>query len=239
MGDKMKRLCAICARAGSQGVKNKNVREIAGKPLIAHTILQAQASTLFSVITVSSDSQAILDVARQFGVDSLILRPPEMATAFVSKLPAIQHAVKVTEENTKQQFSTIVDLDVTSPLRFVDDICEAVELLEQTGASNLFSVTPARRSPYFNLVEIDENGVPHLSKSLKQAVVRRQDSPKCYDMNASIYVWQKENLLNQDDLFTDKTKIYIMPEERSIDIDTALDFELVNYLLNKRREHHA
>jgi len=235
----MKRLCTICARAGSQGVKNKNVREIARKPLIAHTILQAQASTLFSVITVSSDSQAILDVARQFGVDSLILRPPEMATAFVSKLPAIQHAVKVTEENTKQRFSTIVDLDVTSPLRFVDDICEAVKLLEQTGASNLFSVTPARCSPYFNLVEIDENGVPHLSKSLKQAVVRRQDSPKCYDMNASIYVWQRENLLNQDDLFTDKTKIYIMPEERSIDIDTALDFELVNYLLNKRRGHHA
>jgi len=95
---------------------------------------------------------------------------------------------------------------------------------------------PSRRSPYFNLVELNDNGGVELSKPLKSAVVRRQDAPKCYDMNASIYVWQRNVILSSDNLFSADTRLYVMPEERSIDIDSELDFEIVRMLMEQRKE---
>ncbi len=230
----MKRLCTICARGGSKGVKNKNILEIAGKPLIAHTILQAKESGLFDYIAVSSDSDAILETAKEWGADFVIKRPDELATDTAGKLPAIQHAVKTVEELTDTTFETLVDLDATSPLRDVSDIVGSVELLETNGVSNVITAAPARRSPYFNLVELNDNGYVHLSKKLDKPVVRRQDAPKCYDMNASIYVWQRESLFADSPVFQADTMLFEMPEERSVDIDSELDFKIVELLLTEK-----
>lgn len=223
----MKRLCTICARGGSKGVKGKNVRTLLGKPLIAHSIEQAQASGLFELLAVSSDSDEILEVARKWGCDYLIKRPDELATDQAAKLPVIRHCVAEVERLSGLTFETLVDLDATSPLRVPDDIGQAVRLLEDTSAGNVITATPARRSPYFNLVELDEHGIAHLSKPPESAVVRRQDAPKCYDMNASIYVWQHRVLFESDTIFNADTRLYEMPEERSIDIDSEIDFRLV------------
>lgn len=229
----MNRLCTICARGGSKGVKNKNIRELLGKPLIAHSILQAKQSCFFEAIAVSSDSDTILSIAKGWGADYLIKRPDELATDHAAKLPVIQHCVLETERLAQKLFDVIVDLDATSPLRSVDDIQEAVKLLEDKNASNVITGAPSRRSPYFNLVEVDEKGVVALSKSLAVPVLRRQDAPKCYDMNASIYVWKRDALFKNNILFNENTLLYVMPEERSVDIDSELDFEFVEFLYRK------
>lgn len=229
----MKRLCTICARGGSKGVKGKNIRSLHGKPLIAYSIEQAQASGLFDAVAVSSDTSQILEIANAYGADYLVERPAELATDTAAKLPAIRHCVTEVERLHGTFFDTFVDLDATSPLRSVQDIRDAVLLLEKTGAGNVITGMPARRSPYFNLVELDEEGIAHLSKRPAEPFVRRQDAPKCFDMNASIYIWRRSALFDTSSIFNADTRLYVMPEERSIDIDSELDFQFVEFVMSK------
>ncbi len=231
----MKRLCTICARGGSKGVVGKNFRSLLGKPLIVHSIEQARASGLFELIAVSSDAEEILAVAKANGVDILIKRPAELATDTAAKLPVIQHCVAEVEKQTGIRFNTLVDLDATSPLRLPEDIIGAVKLLEDSGVSNVITGMPARRSPYFNLVEVGVDDVARLSKPPQGLVVRRQDAPPCYDMNASVYVWQHDALFSNATIFNSDTRLYEMPEERSIDIDSELDFKFVEFLFKSKQ----
>jgi N-acylneuraminate cytidylyltransferase/CMP-N,N'-diacetyllegionaminic acid synthase len=230
----MKRLCTICARGGSKGVPGKNIRPLAGKPLIAHSIDQARASGLFERVAVSSDSPQILDAARAAGADLIIERPAEMATDTAGKLPAIRHAWATVEERTGERFDTLVDLDCTSPLRLPADIAGAVALLEGSAAHNVITAAPAHRSPYFNLVELDGEGIVRLSKPLPKTILRRQDAPPCFDMNASIYVWRREPFLTTPFVFDDTTRLFSMPRERSLDIDDEVDFAIVELLWPRR-----
>jgi N-acylneuraminate cytidylyltransferase/CMP-N,N'-diacetyllegionaminic acid synthase len=166
-----------------------------------------------------------------------ILRPASMATDTAPKLPVIQHCFTEVEKTTGMRFETAVDIDATSPLRSVDDLIAAVKLLEShPEADNLITAMPARRSPYFNLVEQQADGYVQLSKGMNSSIVRRQDAPPSYDMNASIYVWERSKLLSAEKVVSAKTILYVMPEERSIDIDSALDFRIVEMLLLERIE---
>lgn len=231
----MTRICTICARGGSKGVKNKNLLELLGKPLIAHSILQAKKSNLFDVIAVSSDSVEIIEVAKEYGADYVIKRPDELATDMAAKLPVIQHCVRQVEQLSKMKFDTITDIDATSPLRTIEDLENAVTMFEKNNyATNLISAAPARRSPYFNLIEEGTDGYVRLSKPLDKTIVRRQDAPKTYDMNASIYIWKRSSFFNEQSVFTEKSILYVMPEDRSQDIDSELDFEIVKLLAEKR-----
>ena len=233
----MKVLCTICARGGSQGVKNKNIISLCGKPLIAHSILQAKESTLFDYIAVSSDSKKIRDIALKWGADFVVERPAELATATAAKLPAIQHVVCEIEYKMNIQFDIVLDLDATSPLRTVQDVTESFHLfVNNKSASNLITGSPARRSPYFNLVEMNENGFVALSKKIEVPVLRRQDSPACYDLNASIYIWRRDFLFQHSTVISDKTLFFTMPEERSVDIDSPLDLKIVKLLARSRKD---
>jgi CMP-N,N'-diacetyllegionaminic acid synthase len=226
----MTRICTICARGGSKGVPGKNIHPIAGKPLIAWSIAQAHASGLFDLVVVSSDSAEILAVAMSAGADLAIKRPPEMANDTAGKVPAIAHALNAAETHLGRKAQVLVDLDATSPLRDVADIIGAVALLESTGASNVITGAPARHSPYFNLVEARADGSVGLSKTLPTAVLRRQDAPACHDMNASVYVWQRDAFLSDPRVFYPDTRLFEMPEERSVDIDSPMDLVLVELL---------
>lgn len=234
MDKAIKRLCTICARGGSKGVKHKNIRMLRGKPVISYSIEQARASGLFNCIAVSSDSAEILRIASEYGVDYLIPRPDELATDDAAKLPVICHAVVEAERQSGQTYETVVDLDATSPLRLPEDIVSAVALLEGSDAGNVITGAPARRSPYFNLVELNVDGFVHLSKQPSSPVFRRQDAPMCFDMNASIYVWRRQTLLERPTIFNPNTRLHVMPEERSIDIDSELDFRIVELLIANR-----
>lgn len=232
----MKRLCSICARGGSKGVKGKNLREISGKPVLAYSVEQALNSGLFDVVAVSSDSDEILEVAKCYGAHQLIKRPDELATDTAAKIPVIKHCAQEVEKNTGITFDIFVDIDCTSPLRNADDIKNVVDIIESEDCQNVITGMPARRSPYFNLVEQRGDGYVELSKKLEKGIVRRQDSPACYDMNASIYAWKRSSFFEMNTVFSDKTRIYVMPEERSIDIDSELDFQIVKLLLENRNE---
>lgn len=227
-------ICTLCARGGSKGVPGKNVRLLMGKPLIAHSVERAVESGLFETIAVSSDSDEILDAASRAGATVLIKRPDELATDQAAKLPVIRHCVLAAEEVVGREFDVIMDLDATSPLRSVEDIVAAHRLLLDTDAENVITAMPARRSPYFNMVELDAEGYARLSKTLDTPVISRQSSPAVYDMNASIYLWRRNALLRGQTLMMNRTRLYVMPEERSIDIDSELDFQFVEFVLNQR-----
>ena len=227
----MTRLCTILARGGSKGVPGKNIRPLGGKPLLLHSIEQAKASGLFDVVAVSSDDEVILALAKEGGVDECVMRLPEHATDTAAKLPAIRHCVEEVEKRRDCSFDVVVDLQPTSPLREAQDISAAVLLVEVLGAENVITGSIAKSSPYFSLVEERTNGTVGLSKPTDPPIVRRQDAPKCFDMNGSIYVWQRAALMEKDGLFLPTTRLYEMPEERSVDIDTELDFEFAEFLL--------
>lgn len=225
------RICTVLARGGSKGVAGKNIRLLAGKPLIVHTLDQARASGLFDVIAVSSDDAEILRVAKIWGVDELIERPAEMASDTAAKLPAIRHCVAEVERRRGLRFDIAVDLQPTSPIRLPDDIQGAVRLLEESSAPNVITGAAAKSSPYFNLVEERADGTVGLSKPADPPLARRQDAPRCFDMNGSIYVWRRAALMEGDKLFLAGTRLYDMPDERSVDIDTPLDFAFAEFLL--------
>ena len=227
-------LCTICARGGSKGVKNKNIRPLLGKPLIAHTIEQAKASGLFSHIVISTDSPTIMEVAREYGAEVFFTRSKELSDDHAGKLQVIKDAFRRSEEYYQERFDYHFDLDATSPLREVADIHKAFENFLQGSYEVLQTAMPARRSPYFNLVECDEEGYIHLSKTPKEPILRRQDSPKCYDLNASIYIWTRDAILYKDTIFGKGCGLYVMPEERSIDIDNEVDFAFVEFMMQQK-----
>ncbi|WP_137844335.1 acylneuraminate cytidylyltransferase family protein [Microbacterium sp. 2FI] len=230
------RICTITVRAGSKGVPGKNLRVVAGRPLFGHSVVQAVRSGLFDEVVVSSDSDEILALAPGFGATGVVVRPAAMATDTAGKVPAIAHAVRATEQRTGSTYDVCVDLDATSPLRTVDDIRKAVEMFESADADSVITGTEARRNPYFNLVEEQPNGTVAVSKSPSDAVLRRQDAPRCFDMNGSIYVWKRTALLEDQVVFFPSTILYEMPPERSTDVDSEFDFAVVEWLMNQRSD---
>jgi CMP-N,N'-diacetyllegionaminic acid synthase len=230
----MKAICTICARGGSKGVVGKNARELLGKPLLAWSIEQAKQTGLFQAIAFSSDSDLLLQTALQSGADIVVKRPDVMATDAAPKIPAIRHCLEEAIARSGISPDLFVDLDVTSPLRLPSDIAGTVELLRRSGAHSVITGAPARRSPYFNLVEERSDGSIGLSKPADPPITRRQDAPRCFDMNASIYAWRVAPFLQHPAVFYPGTRLFEMPEERSIDIDSELDFTLVELLLRKR-----
>lgn len=185
---------------------------------------------MFDKIVVSSDDEAILAAAIDAGADDAIDRPAALATDTAAKVPAIYHALVETERRCSIQFDILVDLDATAPLRLAQDITGAVSLLEKSHATSIITGAPAHRSPYFNLVERQGDGSVQLSKPPASTVVRRQDAPPCFDMNASIYVWRRDAFLLDPRVFYPDTRLYEMPSERSHDIDSELDFTVVEFL---------
>ena len=232
-GPRSGRIATVCARGGSKGLPGKNLRKLMGKSLVAHAVSHALESEMFEVVVVSSEDDEILAEARACGAGLVVQRPDAMATDDASKMPPIQHAVMAAEELAGHCFRTIVDLDVTSPLRSPDDIRGAVKLMEENGVSNVITGAPARKSPYFNLVELRDEGYVELCKPVVPRIERRQDSPNCYDMNAAVYVWDRDTFMTKPNVFYLDTLLYVMPEERSHDIDTPLDFELVELVMKK------
>ena len=228
----MNNLCTICARSGSKGVPNKNIKKIAGKPLIQHTIEQAKKSKIFSDIIVSSDCKKILKIAEKLGVHTF-KRTNQLSKDFDGKVDVIRDAAIKAQKMLDKKFDNIIDLDVTSPLRQVSDIHNSFKKFQKGNYQNLITGCVARKNPYFNMIEI-KNNVLSISKRTNKKIYSRQKSPQVFEMNASIYIWKNKALMNKSNLVTSKTAFYEMPEERSIDIDTMLDWKIVSFLMEKK-----
>lgn len=228
-------LITICARGGSKGVKNKNIKLLCGQPLIYYTIKQSKEWGKASRIIVSTDSEEIANVAKRYGVDVPFIRPRELAQDDTGKSEVIRHAWLTAEKYYKEVFDIIVDLDVTSPVRTVLDLDTSLEIFNQKKPAVLFSVIEARKNPYFNMVEVSEDGHVNLSKKPNRPILCRQTAPKVYEANAAIYFYDREFLMDKSNqsIITDKSAIYVMGNKYSIDIDTELDFEFVQFLVEK------
>jgi CMP-N-acetylneuraminic acid synthetase len=228
--------CVIGARGGSQGVPGKNIRPLLGKPLIAWSIEQALACPRIRRVVVSTDSPAIAEVARAHGAEVPFMRPAELATSAAGKWEVWQHALQACDAHyAGEPVDLFVDLDCTSPLREVDDISRAIEQFERSpGVDAVFSVCEARKNPYFNMLEVDEDGRLRICKALPKPLVRRQDAPQVLEHVASVYVLSPAYLRRGTGLLSGRTQGYLMAPERSLDIDCEFDFELVEYLMRKR-----
>ena len=222
-------LCTICARGGSKGLPNKNLLKIGDKSLIGHTLTQAKAIDAIDCIIVSSDSNEILKEGEIYAADILLQRSAKLASDDAGKIDAIIDCLNHAESNFNKHFDYVIDLDVTSPLRNLIDIENCLEFTKDQGFKNLITVTNSKKNPYFNQIEITNEG-PQLVKS-GHDIKGRQSAPKVYDMNAAIYVWSRDFLINEKTLFSRDTIVYDMPEERSLDIDNELDFKIVKHLM--------
>jgi CMP-N,N'-diacetyllegionaminic acid synthase len=228
MIEKYKVVCVIPARGGSKGIPRKNIKELAGKPLIAYTIEQALQSKYIDRVIVSTEDIEIANISKQYRAEVPFMRPDDLAGDQVGTVDVLLHAINWFEEH-KYDFDILVLLHTTTPLRVSKDIDACIELLHGTKSDNVFSVTESHRNPYFNMVEIDKEGKVKLAK--EGAFNTRQSAPRVYDMNASIYVWWKEILKKEKKIFLSGSKIFEMPKERSIDIDDDFDFRMAEYFL--------
>lgn len=231
----MKILITICARGGSKGIPGKNIRELCGKPLIGYSIdvaKQFQQRYAGTDIVLSTDSSEIIDVARSCGLESDYRRPERLANDIVGKIDAIKDVLLFSEDKSDLKYDYVLDLDVTSPLRNVSDLCNAFEVIcSDENSVNLFSVSPANRSPYFNMVEKKENGYYAQIKSPSTSVFTRQSAPETYDLNASFYFYKRIFFdLGYTGAITDRSLIYEIPHI-CFDLDHPIDFEVISFLM--------
>ncbi len=226
-------LGAIFARGGSKGVPRKNIRPLAGKPLIAYAIETARASHYIDRVIVSTDDEEIAAVAREFGAEVPFMRPAELARDDSPEWMAWQHAIRTMQKQLDEPLRAFVSVPATSPLRAVEDVDACIRLLLESDADVVITVTPAARNPYFNMVVLDEEQTAHLVMTGEAAVHRRQDAPAVYDITTVAYAARPEFILNHHALFEGKIKAVLVPPERALDIDTVLDFQFAEFLLEK------
>jgi len=225
-------LVTICARGGSKEVSKKNVREVAGEPLISHTIRQAKKWDRTTDLVVSTDSKDIATIATECGAQVPFLRPAELATDEAPKLPVIQHALDQMESERETTYDYVVDLNTTAPIRLIEDIEACFQRVHGTKAYNAYTVTEADRNPYFNMIELDEEGYASVSKPPDESITRRQDAPAVYAMNASVYVYGRDHLATANAVHSERAAISEMPPERSADVDRPIDLAFVRFLMD-------
>jgi CMP-N,N'-diacetyllegionaminic acid synthase len=237
----MEILCVVAARGGSQGLPGKNIRVLLGKPVIAWAIETALKAPEISQVVVSTDSMAIAEAARAAGADVPFMRPPELAHSETGKFQVWQHALTACEQNSGVHYDLFVDIDCTNPLIEPHDISNAIarfrSLRERgVGVDAVFTIARARRNPYFNLVEAAPDGSLKMSKEHNGPVLARQQAPPVYEHVAGVYVLDTAYLRRAGHLLDGHAEGYEVSEDKAFDIDSDLDFLLIEFLL-KRRKH--
>ena len=236
---KMNILITLCARGGSKGIPEKNIKLLAGKSLIVYSIdlTKILKEKWGAKIALSTDDSKIKQVAAAHGVQTEYVRPEYLATDSAGKIDTIKDLLIYEESLVNYKYDFVLDLDVTSPLRTLEDIEKSLELLiANSKAENLFSVNNSARNPYFNMVEKKSNGFYSLVKtSLDGTLMTRQSAPKVYDLNASFY-WHKRTFFDLDSksAIIDKSLIYTM-NHICFDLDHKFDFDFLEYLINNNK----
>lgn len=231
--DKMKILAVIPGRKGSKGIINKNIRKINGKPLISYSIEAALNSKYINKIVVSTDSDEILEIANNYNVQS-IKRPDYLAQDDSTTVDVIKQTLDSLKEVNNYFPEILILLQPTSPLRSSDDIDKATKMfLEDDNADSLISVSEFNHNPLWSF-KIENNFLsPAFDKDFLNK--RRQDLPQLYLPNGAIYIIKTEKLLEKNSFYLEKTKAFLMSEEKSLDIDTELDLKLVKCLMKDNK----
>lgn len=232
-------LLTICARGGSKGIPLKNIKLLAGRPLLNYTVdiaIQFKNKFANTDIALSSDSQEIIELAKLAGLEVPYIRPDYLASDKAGKISAIKDILLYFEKLKETKYEFILDLDVTSPLRNLEDLSQAFSVIhENKSANNLFSVSPANRNPYFNMVEQGADGYFHPCKKPAGDILSRQSAPKVYDLNASFYFYRRNFFdLGFQSVMTEKTLIFEVPHI-CFDLDDPIDFEFLSYMVSNNK----
>lgn len=228
-------LITICARGGSKGIPGKNIRMLNGKPLIAYSIEIAKrfSETYPSQLALSTDSLEIKSCAQSLGLSTSYVRPTHLGSDTAGKIDTIRDVLLYSEKELNIKFEYVLDLDVTSPLRTMDDLKLAFQMLKaDKDAQTLFSVSPANRNPYFNMVERRPDGYVDLVK--KSSLIKtRQQAPPVYDVNASFYFYRRSFFDGSwQTALTESTLVYVVPH-LCFDLDHPHDFTILELLLRE------
>ncbi len=220
-------LALIPARGGSKGIKGKNIIDVCGKPLLGYSVDAAKKSQYVDGVVVSTDSEEIAETARRCGAEVPFLRPERLASDTAKSIDAVLHAVDTLREQGNG-YDIVVLLQPTQPLRTAEDIDGALEAFERQGRKGLVSVCEVEEHPIL-MRTIGENGT--LERVLScSSTVRRQDMPPFYKVNGCIYINGVEEL-SEETSFNDNPIPYVMPRERSIDIDSYADLDKLRRML--------
>lgn len=230
----MKAVAVIFARGGSKGLPGKNIRLLGGKPLIAWSIEHALAVKRIQRVIVSTDSEEIAAVALKYGAEVPFMRPAELARDDSPEWLAWRHTLNFLFETTGVLPDAMVSVPTTAPLRLPVDIEKCLDEYEKGIADIVVTVTDAHRSPYFNMVKINCDGTASLVIQPNSGVTRRQDAPTVYDMTTVCYVANPRFVLKHAGAFEGKVSAIHIPTARAIDIDTLLDFQIAEGLINLR-----
>jgi CMP-N,N'-diacetyllegionaminic acid synthase len=225
-------IAIIPARGGSKGLPGKNIRDLAGKPLICHTVKAALDSNLISRVIVSTDDEAIASAAIECGAEVPFKRPKELANDESMVMDAYLYTIDRISASSGKKIDSFIALLPTAPLRIAKDIDNAIEIFNEKEADSVISITEAQ-VPVEWYRKIDHKGVLMDYFSNVSAIKNRQNFNQSYIPNGAIYVFSTERLRETRQYYMDKTYPYMMPRDRSADIDELLDFEWAEFLLQK------
>ena len=225
MFDEKTVLAVIPARGGSKGVPRKNIREVDGKPLLAWTVEEAKKSRYIDRMILSSEDEEIIEIAENYSLEVPFVRPAELAKDETLATDVIMHAIEQVPG-----YDYIVLLQVTSPLRTAEDIDRCIKMCAARKAKAIISVTEPDKSPYW-VYSLDNNGFMRPVIQSDFLTKRRQDHPKVYVPNGAIYIAETSCFIENKNFAPDMTIAYKMPKERSLDIDTEIDFKILGALL--------
>ncbi|HOQ43458.1 MAG TPA: acylneuraminate cytidylyltransferase family protein [Smithellaceae bacterium] len=231
----IKIVAVITARGGSKAIPGKNIKPFAGKPLIAWTIEVAQACGELDRVIVSTDDEKIAAVSRQWGAEVPFLRPAELSKDDSSHISVILHALNWLEA-TGYYPDYVMLLQPTSPFRTVADLKRAIRMAEEYKAKAVVSVRETHHHPYL-CKRLMDNGILADFVSTEIGYLRRQDLPKAYALNGAIYLNKPDSLLKDQTFLPEGTFAYVMPEERSIDVDTPWDWYIGELIIKDHQEH--
>lgn len=234
-------LGTICARGGSTGVPGKNIMPFAGKPLVGWAVETALSDPRITDVIISTDSQEIADIAQQHGAKVPFTRPAELATKEAGKFGVWKHALAACEEKYETEYDYFIDIDCSSPLLDSEDLNAFLDSyfsdIETEDFDGMFCVSPSHRNPYFNLVEQNEAGYLELSKKLDVKIESRQVSPKTFDILAGFYIFPASYVRNNTHMLDGNLKPYVVPREKSFDIDEPFDVEIINWLMERKHSN--
>ena len=224
----MKTFAFIFARGGSKEVPKKNIKKLAGKPLIYYSINAAKKSQIINKCFVSTDSTEIANIAKKLG-SIVIMRPKYLAKDNSPEWEAWRHAIKWVN-NKFGNFDRFVSLPTTSPFRNTVDIKKCINALKKN-TDFVLSITKPKRSPWFNMAKIKKNGYLDLVNKSKKKVIRRQDSKEIFDVTTVCYVTTPKFIMNNKNLWEGNVTGIMIPAKRAMDIDTKFDFKIAEYLM--------
>jgi len=231
-------LAVIPARGGSRGLPRKNVQIVAGRPLIAWTVDAAREARNVGRVIVSTDDAEIAEVARSCGAEVPLLRPAELARDDTPGVEPALHIVEWLAANEKFHAGKVILLQPTSPLRTADDIDEAIGLMDARGASAVVGVTPVTSHPAW-MKQIASDGTLIDAPGLSDAETLRQQLPPLYVVNGAIYLVARDVLLARRSFYAERTLAYVMPADRSLDIDSSWDLRVADLALAARQRERV